>query len=237
MKTIKKRNTCFVMLFCLIILAMTGCSNKNTISKSENKSESLENSIETGNTKNEISNKIVAKVFENKEALYDVESQKYIYLREYKSTNFMDYDDSGKYEYENTSKSQDENQKIVRWCELDMDSDGEKEILVEYSSSNILVLHDEEGIVYGYAFPFRGMNSIKTDGSFTGTDSAATTYIGKIKFIGKECFYEEMCVKDELNKDKSIYRIKGQLRTKKEVNEYIKEQEKKEDILWNNILS
>lgn len=234
-RTIIKRSICFTMLFCLIILSIIGCSNKNTISKFENESGSLKNAVETGRTKCEMTNKIIAEVFENKERLYDIESQKYIYLREYISTNYMNCDDNGKYEYYYDNKSQDENQKILRWCELDMDSDGEEELLVEYSSSNILVLHNEEGIVYGYAFPFRGMNSIKTDGSFKGSDSVATTYIGKIKFVGRECFYEEICVKDELNENQPIYRIEGQSSTKEEANSYIEEQVKKENILWNEI--
>lgn len=83
-----------------------------------------------------------------------------------------------------------------------MDSDGNKEVLLELNSSNILVLHNEGNVIYGYAFPYRGMNSIKEDGSFQGSGSAADTYIGKLKFVDGECFYDEICAIDELDTKK-----------------------------------
>lgn len=231
----KKTGIFFVVLYLLIFLNIIGCSNKKDVAISEKIEDVSDTYLETSMKNIVISNKVIADVFENKKKFFDTELQKYIYLSEYSSTNYMDYDTEGKYEYVDDNDSQGEKQKILRWCEIDMNSDGNKEVLLELSSSNILLLHSEEGVVYGYAFNFRGMNSIKTDGSFQGSDSAATTYIGKIKFVGKECFYEEICVIDELNDNDPIYRIDKQESTKEEVQSYLEKQEAKENIVWNYV--
>lgn len=117
--------------------------------------------------------------------------------------------------------------KIKRWCEVDMDSDGNKETLIELSSSNILLLHSRKNVVYGYAFPFRGMNSVKRDGSFQGSDSAGTRYVGKLKFTNNKCFYDEICIIDELDKNKPIYRINKKNSNRKAVKLYLNKQEKR----------
>lgn len=222
-----------LILLCLVcILNIVGCSNEKEVAKLEKitVSSNLATEICMGNCS--INNKKIAKVLENKKKYFDIELQKYMYLRDYASVNYMVHNDDGKYEYVNDGMDWSEKLKIKRWSETDMDSDGNKEVLLELNSSNILVLHDENNVIYGYAFPYRGMNSIKKDGSFQESSSAADTYIGKLKFIDGECFYDEICVIDELHEKKPIYRLNKKDSNRKVVKSYLKEQEKKENILW-----
>ncbi|CDB14005.1 putative uncharacterized protein [Eubacterium sp. CAG:192] len=55
---------------------------------------------------------------------------------------------------------------IQSWCQVDMEADGEQEVVLQTDSGNELVLTYKDGKVYSYAFPFRGMKNIKTDGTF-----------------------------------------------------------------------
>jgi hypothetical protein len=142
----------------------------------------------------------------------------------------MNDNEAGKYTYYEDSSSED--LKIDYWCEVDMDSDGNKEVILQTDYGNVLVLHSNDDTVYCYAFSFRGMNSIKTDGSFAKSGSAANTYIGKLKFVDGECFYDEICAIDELDANKLIYRINKKDTSRKKVISFLKKQEKKEQVLW-----
>ena len=55
---------------------------------------------------------------------------------------------------------------IQSWCQVDMDADGQQEVDLQTDTGNALVLPYKDGKVYSYAFPFRGMKNIKTDGTF-----------------------------------------------------------------------
>lgn len=183
-------------------------------------------------TKQNIDNKLIASVISCDEKFFDTEIQEFIYLKEYASNNYMYSNNEGKYEYGSYEIDWHDNQKINRWCELDMDSDGNNEVLLELDSSNILVLHNEDDIVYGYAFPYRGMKCIKTDGSFECTGSVANTYIRKLKFIDGDCYYDELCAWDEVDSENLIFRINKKDNDRKSVKKYLAEQEVKEDAVW-----
>ena len=185
--------------------------------------------IETNAEKRIIENKNILKVLKNKKKYFNTEFKEYRYLKDYSSSNYMNNNGEGKYVYNEDSGSADF--KIDYWCEVDMDSDGNKEVILQTDYGNVLILHSEDNIVYCYAFPFRGMKNIKTDGSFESSGSAANTYIGKLRFVDGECYYEEICADDELEKDNPIYRINKKHTSREEVKSFIKQQEKKEDDL------
>lgn len=215
------------------MLLLSGCGTKEFNKYEGAGNEDNTSSVtESDKTENTISDKSIAEVFENQKQFFDTESQKYMHLKNYSSSNYMITNNNNKYEYVSDDAAGDKTLEVLQWCQLDMDSDGKEEVLLQMSNGNILVLRNEDNVVYGYAFPFRGMKNVKIDGSFEGSGSAANCYIGRLKFENKECFYEEICVVDELDKDNLMYRINKQDSNKEATVLYMEEQKKKEDAVW-----
>lgn len=104
--------------------------------------------------------------------------------------------------------------------QIDMDGDGKREVLLSTNQGNRLIFHSEKGQVYLFAFPFRQMKSITIDGRFDGSSSAVTTYAGKVKFAGKNCYYEELCYVDAGEK---VFKLNGETVKKKEAIDYLLE--------------
>lgn len=246
-KSILKRGEILAVLSLMLILNITGCSNEKADKASETSSVSVETlteintetesvspseMAETSVERHSIEDENILKVLENKEKYFNTELQEYCYLKNYSSGNYMYMDNDGKYKYWEESWS--ENFKIDCWCEVDMDSDGNKEIVLITSKERVLVLHSEDDIVYCYAFPVRGMKCIKTDGSFESSGSAVITYVGKIKFVDGECIYDEMCAMDidELDDEKIVYRVNKKDADREAFETFKKEQDKKEEVLW-----
>ena len=81
----------------------------------------------------------------------------------------------------------------VQYAVLDMDSDGEVEVLISGWTSDILVLHEENGSIYGVDFTFRGMYSVKTDGSYYWNANQGNTYgCSKLSFEKGICSVIEL---------------------------------------------
>ena len=142
----------------------------------------------------------------------------------------MSVNSKGKYEYQEESNV--EKTKIKFWCQVDIDYDGEQEVVLQTSLGNELVLTYKDGKVYCYSFPFRGMKNIKKDGSFESSGSAADTYIGRLKFNNGECYYSELCACDNENEESPIYRVNNKKTTKEQVDSFLKKQEEKENVVW-----
>jgi len=232
------------IITCTLLLLLIGCDKKESITTESEQSttqgleqhdyeEESVSSVENNIDINVISNQQLKEVFENKKTFLDTETQNYLYLDDYSSTNYMYPNDEDIYEYIKDADDSSERIEILRWAEVDMDLDGNTELLLELSNSNILVLHAHNEVVYGYAFPYRGMNGVKKDGTFQGSGSAADIYIGNLQFIEEQCVYNEICVIDELDLESPVYRIDKQNSTKEDVQTYIKNQEQKEEVLWN----
>ena len=179
----------------------------------------------------DIEDKNILKVLKNKKTYYNTEFQKELYLKDYSSDNAVDWNnEEGKCTYSNYSSKGD--LKIKYWCEVDMDGDGNKEVILQSNDGTQLVLHSEQDKVYAWAFRFRSMKNIKEDGTFESSDSAAVTNIWKLKFANGECYCQEMCIDDELEKGKEIYRINAKTTTRRKVKEYLENQNQKEEVAW-----
>lgn len=90
-------------------------------------------------------------------------------------------------------------QKYLNQCDnaqyvvLDMDEDGKVELLISGWTSDILVLHEENGIIYGVDFTFRGMYNVKTDGSYCWNSNQGKTYgCSKLSFKNGTCSEVEL---------------------------------------------
>ena len=77
-------------------------------------------------------------------------------------------------------------QDTVEYTALDMDGDGNRELLIRGGLQDILVLHKENGAVYGYHFSFRAMYYVNFDGTYSWNSDAGTTYgLSKLAFTGE----------------------------------------------------
>ena len=173
----------------------------------------------------------ILKVLKNEKKYYNTELKRECYIMDYNSDNYMTVNSKGKYEYQKESNAEKIN--IQSWCQVDMDADGEQEVILQTGTGNEIVLTYKDGKVYSYAFPFRGMKNIKTDGTFESSGSASDTYIGRLKFNNGECYYSEICTADSSNEKSAIYRINNKKTTKEKVDNFLKKQNKKENVMWN----
>lgn len=69
----------------------------------------------------------------------------------------------------------------VGYAVVDMDGDGNQEVLIR--DGDTLLLREKDGIVYAYSFVFRSMDYVYIDGTFTWGGSAGRNYgVRKLKF-------------------------------------------------------
>ena len=225
----KKKIICLCIIVC--ILSLVGCNKKTENTNKSNESSTEKNIVVTTSSKVvKIENKEILDVLKNETRYYNTELKKECYIRDYNSDNYMSVNSKGKYEYQEESNV--EKTKIKSWCQVDIDYDGEQEVVLQTSLGNELVLTYKDGKVYCYSFPFRGMKNIKKDGSFESSGSAADTYIGRLKFNNGECHYSELCACDNENEESPIYRVNNKKTTKEQVDSFLKKQEEKENVVW-----
>ena len=67
---------------------------------------------------------------------------------------------------------------------VDMDGDGTPEIVLMYDPGELMVFRLEKGTVYGYNFGYRSMMNLKKDGTFSWSNSADSSGIGRQTFSG-----------------------------------------------------
>ena len=86
----------------------------------------------------------------------------------------------------------------IDFCIADLDQDGKIEIVVTmargYGDPWRLVLRYQEGNIYGYGFPYRGMKRISIDGRCEVSFSADDTHILRLSFDAAEVKTEEFSV-------------------------------------------
>lgn len=224
----------YMYIICIIIIIFCFSSCRNIINN-ETDSEEISPSESVVETDSEgeslVALSAIKDVIQNNKEYICTETGKYIYLKDFHSDNYLIINDKGFYEY---TSDNDEDEKYVfsHFCVIDIDGDGNSEILLESTLSNIFLFHYESGIVYGYVFPYRGMLNLKEDGSFGISGGAASYLVGNITFSDGKCIFNELCCSDELNEKKPIYRINGNTAERKDVEEYFKKEEEKENAKW-----
>ncbi len=84
----------------------------------------------------------------------------------------------------------------VKYAIVDMDRDGENEVVITGANGDMLVLHDENGKIYGFDFSFRNMDRIKTDGSFEWNDTTSEGLSygdARLSFDSDKCQKKNIC--------------------------------------------
>lgn len=129
--------------------------------------------------------------------------------------------------------------KVTQFTVLDMDGDDVPEVILELAVDNnpefYEVLHYMDDTVYGYNIVYRGLEGLKTDGTFQYSNGAADNGYGKLKFQSN--VYETdifgYMKSSQNNDDITIsYFINNESVTKESYNSFIEEQGGKEDVVW-----
>ena len=123
-------------------------------------------------------------------------------------------------------------QDLVEYTALDMDGDGNRELLIRGGLQDVLVLHKENGVVYGYHFSFRAMYYVNLDGTYCWNADAGTTYgLAKLTFTGETYRQTELYGVSNDGED-AKYFISNIEVTKKGFDEYNKTYPTAERATW-----
>ena len=83
---------------------------------------------------------------------------------------------------------------FARFAVADLDGDSKREIILEQVLSGqnyaygFVVLHVENGAIYGYELVYRALENLKTDGTFSASSGAADNGFGRLGMDGPTCF-------------------------------------------------
>lgn len=103
--------------------------------------------------------------------------------------------------YEKSTENEvlnDEVLEIERYRVVDLDNDGYNEVVLyeDNIGNSVMILHCEDGIVYGYEMPYRSCPRISLDGVMSGTSSASDTHFYKVEF--NKASYSEIEVEETM---------------------------------------
>lgn len=112
--------------------------------------------------------------------------------------------------------------KATQFTIIDLDGDGENEVVLWIQINGVVdygfeILHFQDGEIYGHTLPYRSFMSVKADGTFTFSNSAADSGIGKLRFSADG--YD-------------IENIIGEAYSEEEINAAMNQQDEKTDVDW-----
>ena len=220
----------------MVCLSTCGLRSGDALNKrgaSENAAPMGESPISTlsysGNEARSISPEI-KDVVQNKKKFFCTETGKLMYFKDFRSDSYLFVNDDGKIEYTDHGE-REEALSYSQFCVIDMDGDGIPELILEESHAGTrLLFHCEDGVVYGYTFPFRGMNGPKADATFIGSNGATINDVLKIQRFSKgEVIFDELCCQNGFD---NVYRIDGKNVSPEATEAYIGVQFTKTDVEW-----
>ncbi len=114
---------------------------------------------------------------------------------------------------------------------VDMDGDGTDELIADITPTQTayIVLHEEDGTVYGYLFYVRTLLNLKADGSFMQSGGLGITNYARMQFDNSSC---EIINTASVNVADGIYEINETVCTAEELNEYEQDWNAKADAQW-----
>jgi len=127
---------------------------------------------------------------------------------------------------------------VKKYAVVDFESDNNPEMVLWLDlggndSVGYNVLHFEDGIVYGYGFPYRGLQDLKTDGTFRWSGGAAHHGIAKIVF-SKDTYTETNLAYCENTTDhQTVYYYMGDKAVSSEdFHNFCEIQNEKDSVVW-----
>ena len=125
----------------------------------------------------------------------------------------------------------DENIEIEKRTFVDLDSDGNNE-LVALTKSNYgayIILRHENNMVYVYTINIRSLNNLKEDGTFIGNNGSQSYTYMKLSF-NKNSYESKILA--EVNETENIYKINEKDVSKQTFLDYENEFNNKKDCEW-----
>lgn len=163
-------------------------------------------------------------VLQNKVKFFSTDNKKSVYLN-----NFL----TNKEIYGTTFK-------ITHFTVLDMDGDKIPEVVLELSVGNnnpmcFEVLHYVKGEVYGYNIVYRGLQELKTDGTFGYSSGASDNGRGKLRFESKAFETDILGYSKSSQNNDGItisYFINNKPVTEESFSSFMKDEHGKKDVAW-----
>ncbi|MEN6314641.1 MAG: hypothetical protein ABFD25_10375 [Clostridiaceae bacterium] len=129
--------------------------------------------------------------------------------------------------------------KLTHFTILDMDGDKIPEVVLELSIGDnpeyFEVLHYMNDAVYGYNIVYRGLEMLKTDGSYCASGGAADNSYEKLRFTPNVCESDILGYSESsFNNGNTIisYFIDSKPVTEELFNSFVDKQYKKKDVVW-----
>ena len=104
----------------------------------------------------------------------------------------------------------DEFERRVTFCVVDLDHDGEDEVCLLYASGSVLIFHEIDGHIYGYDYSWRGFTPAYKDGTFVGSGGASySAFYGNVSFTKDEFQREVITAIEYLNDAETVVYYKN----------------------------
>lgn len=128
---------------------------------------------------------------------------------------------------------------VTHFTVLDMDGDEVPEVVLELAADNnpefYEVLHYMDDTIYGYNIVYRGLEELKTDGTFQYSNGAADNGYGKLKFQSNAYETDILGYMKPIQNNDNItigYFINNKSVTEESYNSFMKEEDEKKDVVW-----
>ncbi len=114
---------------------------------------------------------------------------------------------------------------------VDMDGDGTDELIADITPTQTayIVLHEEDGTVYGYLFYVRALLNLKADGSFMQSGGLGIKNYARMEFDNGSY---KIINTASMNEADGVYEIDGTSCTAEELNAYEQDWHAKADTEW-----
>lgn len=129
--------------------------------------------------------------------------------------------------------------KVSHFTVLDMDGDKTPEIVLELSVGDepqfYEILHYKNDAVYGYLIVYRGLEELKSDGTFRFSSGVADNGFGKLSFESNASKTEMLAYSKSSQGDGNLtisYFINNKPVTKEAFDSFSKEQSGKKNVVW-----
>ncbi|MBE6541168.1 MAG: M56 family metallopeptidase [Ruminococcaceae bacterium] len=122
---------------------------------------------------------------------------------------------------------------LEKYAIIDLDGDGQSEMVLEISCGNFLILYYKDNKVYALPEPYRTFNNLKADGTFSWDLGGSISGIGKLDLsrnddrIIKIAYYRV-----DYENNVTLYYIENREVSKADYENYVVNQSKKPDAAW-----
>jgi hypothetical protein len=125
------------------------------------------------------------------------------------------------------------------FTQCDLDRDGTREVIVSLNHGvgrenpdSYLILHEEDGTVYGYYVTYRGFMDLKTDGTIHSSSGAGDCSISTLWFDGVNFEYEDITYQVSGLTDDPHYYVDQEETTEDRFNAASRSQGLKQEAGW-----